>query len=53
MALLGTETEYGILAPQRPDLHPSVISAAVVDGYPGPGTLAQAERDPAPGARFE
>jgi len=47
MALLGTETEYGILAPQRPDLHPTVISAAVVDGYPGPGTLAQAERDAA------
>jgi len=43
MGLLGTETEYGILAPQRPDLHPSVISAAVVDGYPGPGTVVRSE----------
>jgi len=38
MPLLGTETEYGILAPQRPDVHPSVLSGLVVDGYSGAGT---------------
>ncbi len=45
MPLLGTETEYGILAPGRPELHPSVVSAAVVDGYPGPGTRARLDDD--------
>lgn len=49
MSLLGAETEYGILAPGRPDLHPTVLSAAVVDGYPGPGTLARTDPgDPIP-----
>ncbi len=43
MPLLGTETEYGILASGRPDLHPSVLSAAVVDGYPGAGTKPRFE----------
>ena len=44
MPLLGAETEYGILAPDRPDLHPSAVSAAVVDGYPGPGTRGRVEQ---------
>lgn len=52
MPLLGTETECGILAPGRPELHPSMVSAAVVDGYPGPGTRARLDddRDSARGA---
>ena len=41
MPLLGTETEYGILAPGRPDLHPTLLSAAVVDAHAGPATLAR------------
>ena len=41
MPLLGTETEYGILAPGRPDLHPTLLSAAVVDAHDGPATLAR------------
>ncbi|MFT3860908.1 proteasome accessory factor PafA2 family protein [Micropruina sp.] len=45
MPLLGAETEYGILAPGRPELHPSLVSAAVVDGYPGPGTRARVDDD--------
>lgn len=32
--LLGIETEYGILAPSAPELHPAVLSAAVVAAYP-------------------
>ena len=44
MPLLGAETEYGILAPGRPDLHPSAVSAAVVHGYPGPGTRGRVEQ---------
>ncbi|MFT4294511.1 MAG: proteasome accessory factor PafA2 family protein [Micropruina sp.] len=47
--LLGAETEYGILAPKRPELHPTVLSAAVVDAYAGPGTLARPDQgDPVP-----
>ena len=45
MPLLGTETEYGILAPKRPDLHPSLLSAAVVDAHAGPATLARPDPD--------
>lgn len=45
MPLLGTETEYGILTPGRPDLHPSVASAAVVEGHAGPGTRPRFEWD--------
>lgn len=36
--ILGIETEYGILAPSAPDVHPSVLSAAVVGAYPGIAT---------------
>lgn len=42
---MGAETEYGILAPGRPDLHPTVLSAAVVDGYDGPGTRTRVDDD--------
>ena len=45
MPLLGTETEYGILAPKRPDLHPTLLSAAVVDAHAGPATLARLDPD--------
>ena len=45
MPLLGAETEYGILAPGRPDLHPTVLSAAVVDGYAGSGTRTRVDDD--------
>lgn len=43
MAIIGTETEYGILAPDEPAADPEVLSAAVVDSYPGPGTPSLAE----------
>ena len=36
--VLGIETEYGILAPGRPDADPAELSAAVVNAWPGPGT---------------
>lgn len=36
--LIGIETEYGILAPEVPDLDPAVLSAAVVDSWDGPAT---------------
>jgi len=36
--VLGIETEYGILAPAAPELHPAVLSAAVVAAYPGTAT---------------
>ncbi|MCA0294086.1 MAG: proteasome accessory factor PafA2 family protein [Actinobacteria bacterium] len=36
--ILGIETEYGILAPSAPDLHPATLSAAVVAAYPGIAT---------------
>ncbi|MFT4227522.1 proteasome accessory factor PafA2 family protein [Micropruina sp.] len=45
MPLLGTETEYGILAPGRPDLHPTVLSAAVVDAHAGSATLSRVDPD--------
>ncbi|MCW3157701.1 proteasome accessory factor PafA2 family protein [Micropruina sonneratiae] len=49
MPLLGTETEYGILAPGRGDLHPTVLSAAVVEAHDGPATLARRDSgDPIP-----
>ncbi len=38
MRVLGTETEYGILAPDAPDLHPAALSAAVVAAWEGPAT---------------
>ncbi|MGC3993392.1 MAG: proteasome accessory factor PafA2 family protein [Propionicimonas sp.] len=38
LRILGIETEYGIHAPGAPDVHPSVLSAAVVAGYPGTAT---------------
>jgi proteasome accessory factor A len=36
--ILGIETEYGILAPDAPELDPAVLSAAVVAAYPGTAT---------------
>lgn len=36
--VLGIETEYGILAPSAPDVHPAMLSAAVVAAYPGIAT---------------
>ncbi len=36
--VLGIETEYGILAPGAPDSDPAVLSAAVVNAWPGAGT---------------
>lgn len=36
--ILGIETEYGILAPSAPEVHPSVLSAAVVAACPGIAT---------------
>ena len=36
--VLGIETEYGILAPDAPEVHPAVLSAAVVAAYPGVAT---------------
>jgi len=38
--LLGTETEYGILAPGRPDLDADALSALVVDACTAPATAA-------------
>ena len=35
---MGTETEYGVLAPARPDLDPALLSAAVVAAWDGPAT---------------
>jgi proteasome accessory factor A len=35
---MGIETEYGISAPSAPDVHPAVLSAAVVAAYPGVAT---------------
>ena len=37
-AVMGVETEYGVLAPQVPDLDPYLLSTAVVLGWPGPAT---------------
>lgn len=36
--VMGIETEYGILAPSVPHVHPSALSAAVVAAYPGTAT---------------
>ena len=36
--MFGIETEYGIHAPSAPDVHPSVLSAAVVAAYPSVAT---------------
>ncbi len=36
--VLGIETEYGILAPSAPDVHPAALSAAVVAAFPGTAT---------------
>jgi len=44
-AAFGIETEYGILAPQAPDLDPGLLSAAVVDGWDGPGTRTTLDLD--------
>ena len=38
MRALGTETEYGILAPEAPELSPAFLSAAVVASHAGPAT---------------
>ncbi len=38
MPLIGTETEYGILAPERPDADPEWLSERVVAAFDGPGT---------------
>ncbi len=43
--VLGIETEYGILAPAAPELHPAVLSAAVVAAYPGIATGTTLEWD--------
>ncbi|MGV8907838.1 MAG: proteasome accessory factor PafA2 family protein [Propionicimonas sp.] len=43
--VMGIETEYGILAPGAPELHPAVLSAAVVAAYPGPATGTTLEWD--------
>ena len=45
MPVMGTETEYGILAPAAPELDPGLLSAAVVACWDGPATSA--ELDPA------
>lgn len=53
--LVGTETEYGILAPGRPDADPHLLSALVVDACPVPATPAVADthnRVLGNGARF-
>lgn len=44
-AVMGVETEYGILAPQRPGLDPQVLSAAVVDAWDGPATRTRLDFD--------
>ncbi len=43
--IMGIETEYGILAPAAPELHPAVLSAAVVAAYPGIATGTTLEWD--------
>ncbi len=43
--VMGIETEYGILAPGAPDLHPALLSAAVVTAYPGVATGTKLEWD--------
>ena len=43
--IIGIETEYGILAPEAPELHPSVLSAAVVAAYQGVATGTTLEWD--------
>ncbi|MCC6497650.1 MAG: proteasome accessory factor PafA2 family protein [Propionibacteriaceae bacterium] len=43
--VLGIETEYGILAAAAPELHPAVLSAAVVAAYPGIATGTTLEWD--------
>lgn len=40
-SVFGIETEYGIHAPTAPEVHPSVLSAAVVGAYPGVATGSQ------------
>ena len=42
---MGIETEYGILAPGAPEVHPAVLSAAVVAAYPGIATGTTLEWD--------
>jgi proteasome accessory factor A len=42
---MGIETEYGISAPSAPELHPAVLSAAVVAAYPGIATGTVLEWD--------
>ena len=42
---MGIETEYGISAPDAPELHPAVLSAAVVAAYPGIATGTTLEWD--------
>ncbi len=41
--LMGTETEYGIAAPGRPELDPHLLSALVVDACDAPATAAVAD----------
>lgn len=53
--LVGTETEYGIHAPGRPDADPHLLSALVVDACPVPATGVVEDthnRTLANGARF-
>ena len=44
-AVMGVETEYGILAPQRPDLDPHHLSAGVVAAWDGPATRTTLDFD--------
>ena len=37
-AVMGVETEYGVLAPLEPDLDPHRLATAVVEAWDGPAT---------------
>jgi len=41
MPVMGIETEYGILAPEDPDVPAGILAAAVVRHYPGPATATR------------
>lgn len=43
MPIIGTETEYGITAPALPGADPELLSALVVDHFPGAATPVLAE----------
>lgn len=54
MPLFGTEIEYGIAAPGRPDVGADALAAAVIDAWDGPGlpSLGSRNRVLGNGARF-